>query len=134
MQSLVLLGLMGTALAHPAHVHKSWKATKRTVDLNQFRLNTNATYSNATEAALNPVTKLLKRESYIDTATALVQSVVPGAEFRVSDSYIGSNGIGHVYFKQTLFGLDIDNSDFNVNVCCPFSFFLSFFFIPRHTL
>lgn len=119
MQSLVLLGLLGTALAHPAHTsHKSWKPTKRTVDLNQFRPETNSSYTSATVAAADPAVKLLKRGSIVDTATALVQSVFPDAEFRVSDSYVGANGVGHVYFKQTAFGLDIDNSDFNVNVSC----------------
>lgn len=118
MQSLVVLGLLGTALAHPAHTaNKAWKPTKRTVDLNQFRLETNSTYANAAVAAADPVVKRLgKRGTIVETATALVQSVFPDAEFRVADSYVGTNGIGHVYLKQTAFGLDIDNSDFNVNV------------------
>lgn len=120
MQSLVVLGLLGTVLAHPAHSHKSnsvWSPTKRTVDLNQFRLETNSSYASSSVAAADPAVKRLgKRGSIVDTATALVQSVFPDAEFRVADSYVGTNGIGHVYFKQTVFGLDIDNSDFNVNV------------------
>lgn len=118
MQSLVLLGLLGTALAHPAHTsHKSWKPTKRTVDLSQFRLETNSTYASASVAAVDPAVKRLgKRGTIVETATALVQSVFPDAEFRVADSYVGANGVGHVYFKQTAYGLDIDNSDFNVNV------------------
>jgi extracellular elastinolytic metalloproteinase len=46
-----------------------------------------------------------------------VKKAAPGAEYRiVSDHYIGKNGITHVHFKQTAFGLDIDNADFNVNV------------------
>lgn len=121
MQSLVLLGLLGTALAHPGHAsHKSksaWKPTKRTVDLNQFRLETNSSYASASVAAADPAVKRLgKRGTIVETATALVQSVFPDAEFRIADSYVGTNGVGHVYFKQTVFGLDIDNSDFNVNV------------------
>lgn len=60
---------------------------------------------------------LLKRDSYVDSATAVVQSTVPGVEFRVvDDHYVGTNGVAHVNFKQTVHGLDVDNSDFNVNV------------------
>lgn len=122
MQSLVVLGLLGVALAHPAHTtnnKKAWKPTKRTVDLNQFRPETNATYASASVAAADPAIKLLKRGTIVETATALVQNIFPDAEFRVSDSYVGTNGVGHVYFKQTAFGLDIDNSNFNVNVSSP---------------
>lgn len=122
MQSLVLLGLLGSsALAHPAVQSankKTWKPTlsKRLVDLDQFRPGTVASYVNATETNSSPDTKLIKRDDYVATATALVKSKAPDAEFRVYDSYIGSNGIGHVYFRQTIFGLDVDNTDFNVNV------------------
>lgn len=122
MQSLVLLGLLGSsALAHPAvqsSNKKTWKPSlsKRLVDLNQYRPATTATYINATETISSPDTKLIKRDDYVSTATALVKTVAPDAEFRVYDSYIGTNGIGHVYFRQTVFGLDVDNTDFNVNV------------------
>lgn len=142
MQRLLSLGLLGSVLAHPAHVLRQpkWKPSlsKRVVDLEQYRLSTTATYFNAIATTSSPAATLLKRESYVDTATALVRSVAPDAEFRVADSYIGTNGIGvsicacalpaqlrqllitycgqHVYFKQTLFGLDIDNSDLNVNI------------------
>lgn len=143
MQRVLALGLLGSALAHPAHVQtgkSSWKSSlaKRVVDLEQFRPSTVATYVNTTAVASDPSVKLLKRASSEDTATALVQSVAPNAEFRISDSNVGNNGISvstlhkmslfkiklvlmrkrgqHVYFKQTLFGLDIDNSDFNVNI------------------
>lgn len=122
MQSLVLLGLLGSsALAHPsvqAANKKPWKPSlsKRLVDLDQFRPGTAATYINATETNSSPDNKLIKRDDYVATATALVKSKVPDAEFRVYDSYIGTNGIGHVYFRQTIFGIDVDNTDFNVNV------------------
>lgn len=122
MQSLVLLGLLGSsALAHPAVQSankKPWKPSlsKRLVDLDQFRPGTAATYINATETNSSPDTKLIKRDDYVATATALVKSKAPDAEFRVYDSYIGANGIGHVYFRQTIFGIDVDNTDFNVNV------------------
>ena len=58
-----------------------------------------------------------KDDDYVSTATKLVKSTFPKSTFRVvDDHYIGTNGIGHVHFKQTAHGLDIDNSDFNVNV------------------
>jgi extracellular elastinolytic metalloproteinase len=122
MQSLVFLGLLGSsALAHPAAsgANKNpWKPSlsKRLVDLDQFRPGTVASYINATETNSSPDTKLIKRDDYVATATELVKSKVPNVEFRVYDSYIGTNGIGHVYFRQTIFGLDVDNTDFNVNV------------------
>ena len=38
-----------------------------------------------------------KRADYVDTATELVKSKVPGATFRVvDDHYVGANGIAHV--------------------------------------
>ena len=53
----------------------------------------------------------------IEAATNHLRSVHPEAEFRrVNDNHVSSNGIAHVYFKQTLNGLDIDDADFNVNV------------------
>lgn len=95
MQQILLLGLLGSALAHPARVHKPWKPalSKRTVDLDQYRLHSNNTYVAAKEISSDAAARVMKRESYVDTATALVQSVVPGAEFRVADSYVGSNGV-----------------------------------------
>lgn len=126
MQSLVILGLLGSsALAHPSVSSankKPWKPSlsKRVVDLDQFRPGTAATYINATETNSSPDTKLIKRDDYVATATALVKSKVPDAEFRVYDSYVGTNGIGHVYFRQTIFGIDVDNTDFNVNVSAKF--------------
>lgn len=58
-----------------------------------------------------------KDDDYVATATKLVKSTFPNMTFRtVKDHYIGTNGIGHVHFKQTAHGIDIDNADFNVNV------------------
>jgi extracellular elastinolytic metalloproteinase len=95
MHWIFVLGLLGSALAHPAPIHKPWKPSlsKRTVDLNQFRISANTTYTNATSTQADSVTKLARRETYVDTATAFVQSVLPNAEFRVADHYVGSNGI-----------------------------------------
>lgn len=97
MQRLLSLGLLGSALAHPTHNLRSstWKPdlTKRVVDLEQYRVSAVASYSNATVTKEDPAARVVKRDSYVDTATALVQSVVPGAEFRVSDHYVGTNGV-----------------------------------------
>lgn len=95
MHVFFVLGLLGSALAHPARIQKSWKPSlsKRIVDLDQFRLSVNTTYANATVTQSDPVTKLTKRGTYVDTATALVQSVLPNAEFRVADNYVGIDGI-----------------------------------------
>jgi hypothetical protein len=89
------------------------------VDVDKFRLKTTADYvpslalprkngSSATES---------NAADYVKTATHFVQTTLPNATFRlVGDHYVGLNGIGHVYFKQTAHSLDIDNADFNVNV------------------
>ncbi|KAI1644584.1 Fungalysin metallopeptidase-domain-containing protein [Daldinia loculata] len=104
---------------------------RRTVDLNAYRLKETAEYTNKAAASTNKAVRLLKRDSYVDTATELVKSTVPGATFRlVDDHYVGKNGIAHVNFKQTAHGLDIDNADFNVNIGADgnvFSYGNSFF-------
>lgn len=107
MQRLVLLSFLGVALSHPAHVHKPWKPSlsKRTVDLEQYRLPINASYTGAAATTADPATKLLRRESYVDTATALVQKVVPDAEFRVADSYVGTNGVAVCFNPSIIFVL-----------------------------
>jgi extracellular elastinolytic metalloproteinase len=120
------------AIAHPvaSNEARSSNIERRLVDLDKFRLKTEATYVD-TEAVPAEFTRLVKRESYVDTATDLVKSVVPGATFRlVGDHYVGANGIAHVNFKQTAHGLDIDNADFNVNIAkdgTVFSYGNSFF-------
>ncbi|KAK6209242.1 hypothetical protein LQW54_006454 [Pestalotiopsis sp. IQ-011] len=107
-------------LAHPhARSHTdAYKGSlnKRSVDLNQYRTDSNAQYKASSEAKNDASLKVLKRSDYVETATELVKSTFPDAEFRVTNNYIGTNGIGHVYFKQTVHGLDVDNSAFNVNI------------------
>ncbi|KAI2610404.1 elastinolytic metallo proteinase Mep [Hypoxylon fragiforme] len=119
MRSLLLLGLLGASLpaqGHPTHSYKGG-LRRRTVDLNSYRLKETAQYSNRASTSSNNAVQLLKRDSYVDTATELVKSVVPDATFRlVDDHYVGKNGIAHVNFKQTAHGIDIDNADFNVNI------------------
>ncbi|KAI1369752.1 extracellular elastinolytic metallo proteinase [Xylaria arbuscula] len=130
MRSLVLLGLLGAASAHPAPVAKPG-VRRRAVDLNAFRITQDAQYHNQVTTKSDPKVAVLKRDTYVETATALVKSVAPDAEFRlVNDHYVGTNGIAHVNFKQTAHGLDIDNADFNVNIAADgtvFSYGNSFF-------
>jgi extracellular elastinolytic metalloproteinase len=125
MRAIIIFGLAGHALhvhAHPARHSPNPQAktylTRRTVDLNSFRLSEAASYVNVAVARSDPIVSLFKGESYLDTATQLVKSLAPSTNFRlVDDYYVGTNGIAHVNFKQTLHGLDIDNADFNINVC-----------------
>lgn len=111
--------LASNVLGHPASSSTSRGALQaRVIDLSAFKLTTTSTYTNASTTADSGITNLLRRADYVDTATVLVESVAPGVEFRlVGDHYVGSNGIAHVNFRQTAHGLDIDNADFNVNVC-----------------
>ncbi|KXH42977.1 fungalysin metallopeptidase [Colletotrichum simmondsii] len=117
MKSLALIGLLGPTsqvFAHPATSHN---IGRRGVDIEAFRLPQLGSYTNATQTEATPPIALLKRANYVDTATELVKKLAPNAEFRVvGDNYVGTNGIGHVNFKQTVHGLDIDNADFNVNI------------------
>lgn len=121
MRAILLAGLVSSALqvdGHPA-ISARHELSRRTVDLNAFRLVSTAEYTNSTETAVNATisSNLLRRDSYVDTATELVKATFPALSFRiVDDFYIGSNGVGHVNFKQTAHDLDIDNADFNVNV------------------
>ncbi|TVY80283.1 Extracellular metalloproteinase mep [Lachnellula suecica] len=110
--------LASQALAHPHAATPRRSLLGRAVDLNAFRLVTGSEYSNSTNTTNSvAVSSLVRREAYVDAATALVQQIAPGIEFRlVDDHYTGINGISHVNFKQTVHGLDIDNADFNVNV------------------
>lgn len=106
------------AYAHPASLPSTNAIQRRVVNLDAYRLTTIPAYSNATVATTSDASiSLLKRANYIDTATALVKKLAPGATYRLADDhYIGENGIAHVNFKQTAHGLDIDNADFNINV------------------
>lgn len=111
---------LSAALAHPAHRPSEASQLKsRAVDLESLRLEDSlGTYVRATVVAAEEAPALArKRSDYVETATAYVKTIVPGAEFRlVGDHYVGSNGIAHVNFKQTVHGLDVDNADFSVNV------------------
>lgn len=120
MRGLLLAALVSSAVqvgAHPVAESKH-SLSRRTVDLDAFRLVSTTEYVNATEVEEKPGLRFSKRASYVDTATEFVKRTVPGATFRViNDHYVGDNGIAHVYLRQTAHDLDIDNADFNVNVC-----------------
>ncbi|KAF2210661.1 hypothetical protein CERZMDRAFT_99271 [Cercospora zeae-maydis SCOH1-5] len=95
---------------HSHHLSKRQSADA----LERFRPRQRATY--VAEDG-EPAASVARAGSPIEAAEALVRSTVPDAEFRrVADSWTSSSGITHVYFKQTLNGLDIDDADFNVNV------------------
>ncbi|KAI1164004.1 extracellular elastinolytic metallo proteinase [Nemania serpens] len=132
MRSLVLLGLLGASIpasAHPARGDKPG-VRRRTVDLNAFRITQSPEYFNQA-ATSNARLLATKGSNYVETATTLVKKVAPHATFRIADDhYVGTNGVAHVNFKQTVHGLDIDNADFNVNIApdgTVFSFGNSFF-------
>lgn len=112
-------GLAANLEAHPtAPQTGETSLSSRSVDLNQFRLVESSHYIPAAKVkGDNSIMRINKKEDYLETAKALVKAVAPHAEYRlVNDHYIGSEGIAHVYFKQTVHGIDIDNGDFNVNV------------------
>lgn len=114
--SLALLGVAAvTVVAHP-HAPVKQGVERRAVDLDAFRLKATASYVAEDEIAQKRLS-FAPSSDYVQTATDLVKSVAPDAEFRVvGDHYVGTNGIAHVNFKQTAHGIDIDNADFNVNI------------------
>ena len=124
--SFASLAAVKSVSAHPSP-HGSRGLNRRAVDLDAFRPKVTPIYKNATAVIGDPsIPRLSKRSGAEDVATELVKSKIPGSTFRlVGDSYVGKNGIGHFYFKQTANGVDIDTADFNVNVCCIVSSTLS---------
>ena len=107
--------------AHPAS-RPQWGIAKRAVDLDAFRLKVSSDYVDSKAVIEDPeVSSLTKRASAQDIATEVVEKTVPGAKFRLVESYTGTNGVSHVYFRQTANDIDIDNADFNVNVSTSFS-------------
>ena len=115
--TLASVAAMG-AYAHP-HTRGSASLSKRAIDLDKFRMVVKTEYKNATAVDADPtIPSLRARATPEETANELVAAQAPDAEFRLSgDHYTSKNGVTHLYFKQTANGLDIDNADFNVNVC-----------------
>ncbi|PWY85466.1 extracellular elastinolytic metallo proteinase [Aspergillus eucalypticola CBS 122712] len=92
-------------------------STPAPLDLNSLRLTSNTEYVNSIDVNANQSVTVSADEHYTNTAARLVQTIVPGASFRlVDDHYVGDNGVAHVYFRQTAHGIDIDNADCNVNI------------------
>lgn len=119
--SILLLGLAGLATQASAHPSKRQPnpspLSKRGVDLEAFRLPELAKYVPQDEVPDNSNARFAPSSDYTKTAEAFVKSVVPKATFRlVPDHYVGSNGVAHVRFRQTVNDIDVDNADFNVNV------------------
>lgn len=129
MRGFLLAGLLSSAAYVRGHPTSDIRPAlqRRTVDLNAFRLTALSDYINATATESNPdVASIVKRADYVDAATELLKTKVPQATFHlVQDHYVGANGIAHVHFKQTANGLDIDNADFNVNVSCNNTLFVT---------
>ena len=108
-----------SVIAHPhtrPHITRDLK--KRALDVSALRYSAaglGTEYVNA--KAVGSAPSLIKRADAKDTATDLVKKTVPGATFElVNDHYVGDNGIAHFNFKQTVNGLVVANSHFNVNV------------------
>ncbi|KAL2672933.1 hypothetical protein Neosp_013651 [[Neocosmospora] mangrovei] len=119
--SLLLLGLTGLASqanAHPAKRQPNDSPlSKRGVDLDAFRLPELAKYVPQDEVPDISNARIAPSSDYTKTAEEFVKSVVGKATFRlVSDHYVGTNGVAHVQFKQTVNDIDVDNADFNVNI------------------
>ncbi|KAM0513589.1 hypothetical protein ACHAPE_007639 [Trichoderma viride] len=122
MKSAILLGLTGLAAnvnAHPARQPENGNSlAKRGIDISKYHLPSLSQYTPSPnieeEASLQ---SLAYKRNYVDTATRAVKKAAPKSEFRVvDDHYIDVDGIGHVHFKQTVHGIDIDNADFKVNI------------------
>lgn len=117
-----LVGLTGwalLALAHPAELDAKQILSRRGVDIEPFRLASAAKYIGIKDPKpdIHGPASPPSAGTYVESASALVKSVHPDVEYRVvDDHYVGSNGIAHVRFKQTIHGIDVDNGDFNVNV------------------
>lgn len=132
MHSLLLLGLTGLAANVQAHPQRHQRNTntamaKRGVDIDSFRMPQVGDYNGAkvTKESADIMSIAKRDASYVDTASEVVKTVAPDAEFRVvKDHYVGSNGVAHVNFRQTIHGIDVDNADFNVNVSPPLPYIL----------
>ncbi|PYH78754.1 extracellular elastinolytic metallo proteinase, partial [Aspergillus uvarum CBS 121591] len=114
MRALINIGALGVLpLLCTGHPHQ-----KPVRSLDHFRLTPRATYVDfPTISNLASQYPSAGKEDYVETSTRLVRSISPGTSFRIIDNhYVGDNGVGHVYFRQTLHGIDIENADFNVNV------------------
>ena len=115
-QTAIATLLAANVLGH-SHTSSPRSLQKRTVDLNAYKLGVGASYTNNVMIEeQQPTFRAFTKPTYVDTATTLVRSKFPNAEFRLVSNYVSGNGVGHVTFKQTVHGIDIDTADVNVNV------------------
>ncbi|KAK2748725.1 Extracellular metalloproteinase 9 [Myotisia sp. PD_48] len=112
------LALSNNVAGYPAEHSTTDINPRMVVDLNAYRLAEKSEYIDTAKVEDNvPALTIAQDANYVDIATELVKQKMPHATFRViDDHYVGNNGVAHVYFRQTLNGIDIDNADFNVNV------------------
>ncbi|PBP18111.1 elastinolytic metalloproteinase Mep [Diplocarpon rosae] len=118
-QTAVSALLVANVLGHPTAVSSSDQSVQAgPVDVSTYKLAVGASYSSSdfVETELNSDSQGFATPDHIDTATALVKSKFPNAEYRVLSHYQSANGMSHVVFKQTVHGIDIDTADMNVNV------------------
>lgn len=113
--SSLALGLASLALGHP---NPRQSDAARGINIANFEYSTPSVYSNSDETRDNVLASSIQPgESYTNTAENFAKSMFPALTYRlVDDHYVGDNGMGHVYLKQTHHGLDVDNADFNINV------------------
>ena len=120
MHTSALLAVLGSAAltrSHPTKRHTSL-APRGIANLDAFRLPMMANYTSARDSKAPQHNMMpFAPSDPVEVATEHVKKMNPGLTFRVvSDHYVGSNGISHIRFKQTMHGIDIDNADYNVNV------------------
>lgn len=137
MHGLLLAGLLAlplNVLAHPTESHSSG-VSRRAIDITSYRLPQISKYTKSDAVPKQDGESFTTSSTgddnvssgdYVTTATNWLKKTLPKATYRlVNDHYIGDSGIGHVHFRQTAHGIDIDNTDFNVNVSeiyhCPLS-------------
>ncbi|EFE45143.1 hypothetical protein TRV_00081 [Trichophyton verrucosum HKI 0517] len=128
MHGLLLAGLLALPLnvfAHPTESHSSG-VSRRAIDITSYRLPQISKYTKSDAVPKQDGESFTTSSTgddnvssgdYVTTATNWLKKTLPKATYRlVNDHYIGDSGIGHVHFRQTAHGIDIDNTDFNVNI------------------
>lgn len=118
----MILGLTGLVAvnAHPQHhAPNTFELAKRGIDLEDYSMPSLSSYTKTSSASSKHDFAIVS-DDYVAIAIALAKDVAHGAEFRVvGDHYVDANGVAHINLRQTVHGLDIDNADFNINVCIP---------------
>ncbi|EEY17878.1 extracellular elastinolytic metalloproteinase [Verticillium alfalfae VaMs.102] len=117
-----LLSLAGLAAAHPARGPASspqWK--NRAAALSSYRFGAASTYTSFDVLPAKDSQRIRRERDgavdYVDIATRTLREAIPSAAFRlIDDAYVGTNGVAHVHFQQTVDGVDVDDASFNVNI------------------